>query len=836
MSNRTLTYTIKLLSDIARNSNRDAQAVESSAKRMGTAYDTVGRNAARSTKTAERAIQQLNGSAVRTGAALDNMGSSMGARLAKNMGIGIASLKQMRSVAEKTGSALDKIGKGAGMTMVGGVAATAAANYVLTKPVDYDAKAQDIANTAAKDSDAAGKITEKYKVKSAVEAALAESKGGTHDEVLGLLGTMLSAGVDKKDAYAQLPMLAKTQIASRMDGETLGALTSVFKAAEIDPSKWGNMHSEGIRVGQDGTFEYASMAKNGLSEMVMSNKAMGMSGVDSFRQAISDLQLLKKATGNDATAATDYKNFQAKITASDTVNRLQKDFKIDLPAELQKGAVKGQSPIDTMMKVADKIYKKEGKGDEYQKRMLEIGQLKKNGADQATIDQRFAAIAALDKTGVMAEILPDMQAGFGMRALQQFAPDGFDFRKAMLADNGRAMQTNWEANISTPYAAMQRGESAKDTAAQNALDQGGSSVVSNVYDGFSDLAAELPGVAAGLSGLAAVTSIVGAGFTSVGVLGFGLDWLKKRKNTADPSDPSKPSTPSESKRSAKSTGTTAAVDKPESPRRRNAAGQLIGEHAEPLPYTGSRKNSKFIGPMPSSDPHLLNVSEEADTIMKKAAKQAEQISSARMAGRVGGLASAAVGAYTAYEVISDEHSTRGQKAQGLTEAAGAGLGGWGGASAGAAAGAAFGTFVVPIIGTAIGGVIGGLAGGFFGSKYGGEAGHAAGDVARTAIDGSDPAQMTAAVQAGVTQGMASMPSIMQQPPAYMTQPLLNMTPPPLQAVDLSIKDGKLQVQVQVNASSQLIEATARASTPSVPLQLAGGGNTNPASYNYGGQR
>lgn len=115
---------------------------------------------------------------------------------------------------------------------------------------------------------------------------------------------------------------------------------------------------------------------------------------------------------------------------------------------------------------------------------------------------------------------------------------------------------------------------------------------------------------------------------------------------------------------------------------------------------------------------------------------------------------------------------------------------------------------------------------------------------RNMVEGTSNVAMTNAVQAGVSQGLAgmpnmlaaAMPNIMQQPPAFQNVPMLNQTPPPPQAVDLSIKDGKLQVQVQVNASSQLIEATARASTPVVPLQLAGGGNTNPASYSYGGQR
>jgi hypothetical protein len=114
-------------------------------------------------------------------------------------------------------------------------------------------------------------------------------------------------------------------------------------------------------------------------------------------------------------------------------------------------------------------------------------------------------------------------------------------------------------------------------------------------------------------------------------------------------------------------------------------------------------------------------------------------------------------------------------------------------------------------------------------------------LAESARDRISPAQTSLQDTAVIGQTQALFQNIAAQlaqasaasmtaPPAYLNTPVLNATPAPPQQHVFDVKDGKLMVQVQVNPSSSLIEATARASQPFIPLQLAGGGSTNPAGY------
>ena len=74
----------------------------------------------------------------------------------------------------------------------------------------------------------------------------------------------------------------------------------------------------------------------------------------------------------------------------------------------------------------------------------------------------------------------------------------------------------------------------------------------------------------------------------------------------------------------------------------------------------------------------------------------------------------------------DPNATTDDKVRGVSEAAGAAVGGWGGAAGGAAIGAAIGS-IIPGLGTAIGGALGGLIGGWLGTEAGEGLGKMIGD-------------------------------------------------------------------------------------------------------------
>lgn len=88
---------------------------------------------------------------------------------------------------------------------------------------------------------------------------------------------------------------------------------------------------------------------------------------------------------------------------------------------------------------------------------------------------------------------------------------------------------------------------------------------------------------------------------------------------------------------------------------------------------------------------------------------------ARRFGRAGGMSAAVGTAYSAYEILSDDQTSIGDKAGAIVDTAGQAAGGWAGGALGAKIGASIGTFIAPGLGTAIGGALGGVVGGIAGS-------------------------------------------------------------------------------------------------------------------------
>ena len=100
--------------------------------------------------------------------------------------------------------------------------------------------------------------------------------------------------------------------------------------------------------------------------------------------------------------------------------------------------------------------------------------------------------------------------------------------------------------------------------------------------------------------------------------------------------------------------------------------------------------------------------------------------SGKFAAKAGAPVAVIGGVIEAGSVIMDPNATTDDKVRGVSEAAGAAVGGWGGAAGGAAIGAAIGS-IIPGLGTAIGGALGGLIGGWLGTEAGEGLGKMIGD-------------------------------------------------------------------------------------------------------------
>lgn len=784
MSNRTITYLIKLLSNIDKQANRDAQVVEASNRRMTDAYKKTGQAVDKSANQIKQAQDRIAKAAQTTTKSLDKMGTGIGTRLARQLDIELTKLKQMQSAAEKTGIALGKIGKGAGMTTVGGVAATTAAERMIDKPVQYEARVARMAQTAYNGKSIDGFKTTQADIEMGIKHANTVG-GGRRDDAAAALDNMVASGQDLKSAIAALPAIMKTATASGASAKNLSDI--VIKGVQNGyikntPEAIAAAMDKSVAAGRAGQFELPDMA-HWLGNQMSAGKLAGLSGDKGFDRILMMNQAAMMSAGSKDEAGNNVVNLLAKLNSADTAKDFKKQTGGDLSKYLIQSTKKGGDSVDAWVGL---LRDEMGKNKDYQAAQKKLTNAKTPG-EQRAASESITNIAMGTSVG---KYFQDRQA---LAALIPLLSDNTGIGKkvgdAIAGANG-TVDFGYQTYGTTTAFKEDQAANMRDAAVTDAFTSL-KPAIDNVIGAFAELAQSMPKTTATAAGVAGITGTIAAGVGGAGAVGMGWKYLKNR------TDKSKPiQIPAPKNEPIPQT------------RRRNAAGQNIHDGiATKAPELEAPSNSR--------------------TLRGGLSKAGRGLS------RAGGVLGAAAALYEGYEIISDRTATTGQKVQGVSSAAGGAVGGWAGAEGGAWAGAAIGTAIAPVIGTAIGGALGGLMGGALGYWGGSALGDNLGSKAGQAIDGTS---ITSAVASGVTQGMAGMPNIMQQPPAYLNTPVLNQVPPPPQAVNMTIQDGKLAVTVQVNPSSSLIEAVARASQPSIPLQLAGGGNTNPASYSYGGQR
>lgn len=503
-----------------------------------TLQDRGSQNLLRQLGLIDKATGEVSTEAARAGSALNKMGGGVGAVRAGVDGLskGVRDVSgrardangqfsKMRENVKGVGREID--GWGSKLKGVGSIGARAVAGWaagkmvagsMLNDPMAVDAKAQDIANTAAHDKDAQGKIAEKANVKSAIETAL--KVGGTQDMAYGLLEKMIAGGMNKDEAYKALPDMMQAAIGSKIEGGQLGDLINTLSNSGFKGDEIKTALSEMVKGGQMGSFEADQMVANGFSKLMQNNLNMGMSKNDALRQTVGDLQILKRATGSDATAATYYENLQNKIMSSDLQKSMKKQYGVDVQSELKNEAVQGNGVIAGFNNIVDRIVAKQGNAglkDAY----AGLKQAQAQGASAEEIQKRLDTVKQLDVSGVLSGILTDMQALGALKGLRTFEQVGKDVQSGMAGDAGQAIQGNYQANQSTAQASVDKNKAQDDVGKQKALDSGGSAAIKVVNDGLSGLKAEFPALNAALQASTVAVGMLTAAVmasTAAGVL------------------------------------------------------------------------------------------------------------------------------------------------------------------------------------------------------------------------------------------------------------------------------------------------------------------------------
>lgn len=574
--------------------------------------DEMGGNAAkvlqgvqRSTGDAANAAKALGREATKSTTALQGMARSAD-KVSQSNATGLAnSLRHVGRMATAATQRLKHMGttaanalKGAGQVGSGIAAGGYVASRALAKPMEYERRLAQMANTAYSERDSAGRRAGMAQLDASVTAAVRQG-GGTRDEAAEALDKMLASGAIKADtASSLLPVLQKYATAS---GAGSGDLADIairgIQQGFFKPEQAQEALDKAMVAGQMGGFELKDMAR-WLPQM-MAN-AQGMKSMQGFERILASAQASAITAGSKDQAGNNVVNLLAKLNSSDTASDFKKQG-IDLSGSLAKARAKGELPLDAFVRlIEEKVVGKDkrfqalkakaanAKGTEREGLMNDMADILQASAVGKVVQDRqalLALVAEMGQKGYVAEVLGGMK------------------------NAGGAGQTAFDVVASTSAFKGQQVSNEKDIASSRMLAHV-QPALNPLLDGMGQLAARYPGLT---TATVAATTAIGAMTAAAAAFG-GAGMLMGRSGAAGAGGAGRP---------------------------RDERGRFIKPTAKGQTTAALKRGAKASGPIVLAESAIDVIATERSD-MSRSEKNAAHMGTA--GGVAGGVAGAAAGA------------------------------------------------------------------------------------------------------------------------------------------------------------------------------------------------
>lgn len=497
-----LRYFIDLASNIGAKSRTEAQAVEQSQRAMQSAVDKTSMS-----------VRGLDSAYMRFSA---NSATERQIGYMRRLGQGIDQVRnKMHGLAQLSADAMKNV-PGAVAGVAGGFYA---AKAMLDKPIDYDTRLRGVTNTAYAGQDIEALRKGKDEINDRVMAAVRQAKGSKRDDALIAYEKLVGSGsFEREESDALLPKIMRTSVAFGADANDLAQASEKMKMTfGLSPDQIGVGLAKLGRGGQEGGFEIKDSAKwvGQLAPYFKGYK--GMAGVEAM---VTMLQQVRSTAGTNDEAANNLRNFVQKIGSDST----RKDFKkqgIDLDAEMAKGVVNGETPVDTYMRQLEKVMAKqdpEGKA----RAAMKVADKTLSPEER---QQRYEAIAEIYKSSGISKIINDLQEMGGYSGLAGTKEYGKNVLAAVKSETGGAVEVGYQFRSEGTGAIAQDAANESDNAQYNAF-ASKSGVLNLLLSKSADLAREFPEVAKGAALAAGALTLLAA---SAGIFA-----LLARRNVGGP--------------------------------------------------------------------------------------------------------------------------------------------------------------------------------------------------------------------------------------------------------------------------------------------------------------
>lgn len=464
MANMDLSLTLKakdyasgVVKSVENSVSKSTKNIENQAQRSATTQQRAVRQTAQVTEQSYRQIQQaarnremlgvrsersIQNEINRTRAAYDQLKRS---GIASGRELDRAAVATKRRIAElnaemgkiSMGQRLGNVGRGIAGLAAGATAAGMVLAQPMKKQMDYDRSLAMTANTAFAERDVAGRIAGKAELNNAVKSAV-EIGGGTKEDALGALDTMLASGAVKADtAMKLLPTLQKGATATGASTDDLAKIAiSAMQQFDIGEDKIGEVLDKAVAAGQAGNFELADMAR-WLPQQMAAGKSAGLKGMSGFEALLVANQQARVTAGSSDEAGNNLVNLLAKLTSKETSDRFRKldikgkdgkDHGVDFIASMEAQKKKGKNSIEAFMSIMDQVIGQDGK---YQALQKKLKSAKKE--DQAQVLNEMTNLVEGTAIG---QIISDRQALMALLGIRNNVSLGKEVKESLDKSEG----------------------------------------------------------------------------------------------------------------------------------------------------------------------------------------------------------------------------------------------------------------------------------------------------------------------------------------------------------------------------------------------------------------
>lgn len=464
MANMDLSLTLKakdyasgVIKSVENSVSKSTKNIENQAQRSATTQQRAVRQTAQVTEQSYRQIQQaasnremlgvrsersIQNEINRTLAAYDQLKRS---GIASGRELDRAAVATKRRIAElnaemgkvSMGQRLGNIGRGIAGLAAGATAAGMVLAQPMKKQMDYDRSLAMTANTAFAERDVAGRIAGKAELNSAVKSAV-EIGGGTKEDALGALDTMLASGAVKAEtAMKLLPTLQKGATATGASTDDLAKIAiSAMQQFGIGEDQIGEVLDKAVAAGQAGNFELADMAR-WLPKQMAAGKSAGLSGMSGFEALLVGNQQARVTAGTSDEAGNNFANLLAKLTSKETNERFKnlkikgkdgKEHGVDFIASMEAQKKKGKNSIEAFMSIMDQVI---GQDDKYRELQKKLKGAKKE--DQAKL---LGEMANLVEGTAIGQVISDREALMALLGIRNNVSLGKEVKESLDKSEG----------------------------------------------------------------------------------------------------------------------------------------------------------------------------------------------------------------------------------------------------------------------------------------------------------------------------------------------------------------------------------------------------------------